>query len=215
MKPSSLTVFAFSLLLSSPALSAFDLVDCLSNNSKAECTRRMLIEDALSKPLADGDSTLAESGKYRVTIKGEGWLRNGWSGNNKKAKDLGLIRDNGEGVLNFEPVEIAPADFENTLTTDMQGIYQGLQEGFQKGKIEIKSNSDLEILPLTIAGASAQLGRFCYTIEAGNRKSACVYEGFIHHTSSGKSYKLLGSTGDYNNMRQEMEAVISSFTFTE
>jgi len=68
-------------------------------------------------------------------------------------------------------------------------------------------------LPLTVAGGEGLLGRFCYTIEAGNKKSACVYEGFITN-SNGKSYKLLGSIGDYDSMRTELESIITSFTFT-
>lgn len=205
----------FAALLAAPALAAFDPVECLANKSKAECTRMMLIEDALSKPLREGDEVMAESGKYSISISGEGWLRNGWSGNNAKAKDLGLIKDNGTGKLEYQPSAVKEAEFESVLTSDMQGLYDGLKEGFRKAKIEISSASQLELMPLNVTGGSGMLGRFCYRIEAGNKKSACVYEGFIRNANNGDVVKLLGSVGDFANMREEAEAIIASFRFKE
>ncbi len=204
---------AFTALLCSPALAAFDPVECLSNKSKAECTRMMLIEDALSKPLNEGNEVMAESGKYSVSITGEGWLRNGWSGNNAKAKDLGLIKDSGTGKLEYHPSDVKEAEFETVLTSDMQGLYDGLKDGFKKAKIDISSASQLELMPLNITGGSGMLGRFCYRIEAGNKKSACVYEGFIKNSNTGDVIKLLGSVGDFAHMREEVEAIIASFRF--
>lgn len=208
-----LLVLSLTTLLSTQAAAQFDAVECLSNNSKAECTRQLLIDDALSKPLSQGDEVLATSEKYSVTVHGEDWLRNGYGANQEKAKDLGLIKGSGVGRLDIEKSTVQKADFESTITTDMQGIYEGLQQGFKKGKITISSNSELEILPLTVTGSEGLLGRFCYTIEAGNKKSVCVYEGFVANTEGSNSFKLLGSIGDYDNMRTELESIITSFTF--
>lgn len=215
MQPRILGFAALAALLCSPALAAFDPVECLSNKTKAECTRMMLIEDALSKPLNEGDEIMAESGKYSVTAKGEGWMRNGWSGNNAKAKDLGLIKDDNNGKLEYHPSDVKEAEFETMLTSDMQGLYQGLQEGFKKAKIGISSASQLELMPLNVTGGSGMLGRFCYRIEAGNKKSVCVYEGFIKNSNNDTVIKLLGSVGDFAHMREDVEAIIASFRFRE
>ncbi len=193
---------------------AFNVVECLSQNTKAECTRQMLIEEELSKPLAAGEEIKATSGKYAITIQGEGWLRNGWGSRPEKTKDLGIIKDSGVGLLDFELSTVTQADFESTITQDMKGIYQGLQEGFKKGKITISTRSQMEILPLTIAGGSGMLGRFCYRIELDKGQSVCVYEGYIGN-DTGESIKLLGSIGDYDNMRAELESIVTSFKFTE
>lgn len=206
---------ALAALLSAPTLAAFDPVECLSTKTKAECTRMMLIEDALSKPLTEGDEVMAESGKYSVTAKGEGWLRNGWSGNNAKAKDLGLIKEDTTGKLEYQPSDVKEAEFETVLTSDMQGLYDGLKAGFKKAKITISSASQLELMPLNVTGGSGMLGRFCYRIEAGNKKSVCVYEGFIKNANNGDVVKLLGSVGEFGHMREDVEAIIASFRFKE
>jgi hypothetical protein len=205
------------LLLSAAAMNAHavNIVECLAQYSKAECSRQMMIEEELSKPLTSGDKIAGVSEKYTITVQGENWLRNGWGGKPEKEKDLGLVKDSGVGVLNIERSEVTEADFETTITEDIKGIFQGLKEGFKKGKIDISATSSVELLPLSITGGKGVLGRHCYHMDVKDGKSVCVYEGFVTRTDGGTSYKLLGSIGDYNGMREELEGIITSFTFQE
>lgn len=200
-------------LIGSPAVSeeGFNVANCLAEHTKAECTRQMLIEDSLSKPLAAGEEVVSTSGALSVTVQGEDWLRNGWGSHPDKAKDLGLIKDSGVGVLTAEPSTVPEAEFEATLTEDMKALYKGLEEGFRKGKITIRTRSELELMGFNPTGGSGLLARLCYFIDVKEGKSVCVYEGLVTH--AGQSYKLLGSIGDYNHLRDELENIITSLQF--
>lgn len=201
------------IFTASPALS-FNIVKCLGERSKAECRRLMMIEDGQSVPLTSGDEAEASSGKFSVTISGENWLRNGWGGDPDKAKDLGIIKDSGVGRLDIEEAQVLEADVESTITEDMKTLYEGLKKGFRKGKIDIAANSQMELLPLTIAGGSGTLGRFCYEFSAKEQKgkTVCVYEGIVRNDNGG-AYKMIGTIGDYDDLRQELEGIITSFKF--
>lgn len=192
-----------------------NLVECLAQHSKAECKRQMLIEYGQSKPLTPEKDVWADSGKFSLTISGENWLKHGFGGVKEKMKDLGLIKDDGTGVLNIEKSDVAQVDFENVITEDMKALYEGLKKGFKDGKIDISATTQMELIPLKVAGANATLGRFCYHMNITDGKTVCVYEGFIGRAEGGETYKLLGSAGDYDGHRQELESIIMSFKFTQ
>ena len=191
---------------------AFDLVSCMATQSKEECRRELLINDEKSQPLASGDEISGVSGKYTITIKGDDWLRNGWGSRPDQAKDLGIIKGNGAGMMYYELTSVSPEDFEKTITDDMKSIYDGLTDGFRKGKIGISKHSEIELLPLTIGGGTGTLGRFCYTINIKTVKPVCVYEGFMNN-NNGEVVKLTGSIGDYDDLRSQIENIITSFKF--
>lgn len=207
------SLVAFVLLaLSQPAFAEFNLVQCFSEHSKAECTRQMLIEEDNNKPLTPGSEVTSESGKLSITLTGENWLRKGWGMQPEKAKELGITKDDNTGMLTFETSHLARDDFDNTITEELKGLYDGLEKGFKQGKIAIRLSSQMEILPMTINEGSGRLGRFCYFIDVKEGKSVCVYDGYITNTS-GETYKVLGSIGDYDQLREELESIIMSVKF--
>lgn len=214
MNPSLRPVLALLCLTASAAQAeGFNLVNCLGEHTKAECTRMMMIEDNQSKPLTAGQDVVAESGKYKITVQGDTWLKNSWNAEPEKRKDLGVIKDSGVGMLTLEPSTVRPLEFEAVITEELRQLYSGLQSGFAKGRITITLSSQMELMPLSIPGTTATLGRFCYHIDFKSGKDACVYNGYIAEGDNGQSYKVLGSVGDYDNMRAELETMITSFRF--
>lgn len=194
------------------AHAAFNVVECLATHTKAECSRQMMIEVENSKPLTADEDVFATSGKFAVTIQGEGWLKRGWGSHPDQAKDLGLIKDSSLGMLTIETSDVKADDVDDKLTKELNELFDGLDKGFKKGNIEISLKTKMELLPLTFPGGAGTLGRFCYHIDITNGKTLCVYRGYLH-SSDDDAYVLLGTIGDFDGMRAELEGIITSLKF--